>query len=90
MENRKLGKISDIGLKEMEDLVMKSNVGGYDRWIRIFGGLAIIAFVFVPPSTNWAWLGLIPLLTGVFKFCPISALFGINTNKGVPTSEEVE
>jgi hypothetical protein len=90
MRNLKLGKIPDIGFIEMEDLSMKHNVGGYDRWIRIFGGMGILSFVFVPPSTNWAWLGLIPLLTGVFQICPIYALFGISSNKGVPTSEEVE
>lgn len=69
---------------------MKCNVGGYERWIRIFVGLGIISFVFIPPQTNWAWLGLFPLITGVFRYCPISALFGVNTCKNVDTSEEVE
>lgn len=69
---------------------MKGNVGGFDRWIRIFLGLAIVSFAFIGPKSPWAWLGLIPFFTGVLRLCPIYALFGIDTFKGVNTKEEVE
>lgn len=27
----------------------------------------------------WAWIGVLPLATGAFKFCPTYKLLGINT-----------
>lgn len=60
---------------------MTINEGGLDRVVRVIVGLAIISLVFVGPKTPWAWLGLVPLLTGVVGFCPAYALFGIRTCK---------
>jgi hypothetical protein len=28
----------------------------------------------------WGWIGVIPVLTGTFRFCPAYPLLGINTN----------
>ena len=55
------------------------NVGGIDRVLRILVGLAWIALVFVGPKVVWGWVGLVPLLTGIFKFCPAYKLLGVNT-----------
>lgn len=56
-----------------------SNVGGMDRVLRIVIGLALIAMVFVGPQTPWGWIGVIPLITGLFGFCPAYKLVGLNT-----------
>jgi hypothetical protein len=58
---------------------MSVNVGGIDRILRIVVGLALIAMVFVGPQTAWGWVGLVPLLTGLFRFCPAYTLLGMNT-----------
>ncbi len=58
---------------------MAVNEGKVDRAIRIVLGLALIALVFVGPKTNWGWLGLIPLATGLTGFCGLYKLLGINT-----------
>ena len=55
------------------------NVGGIDKVLRIIVGLALIAIVFVGPQTPWGWIGVIPLVTGLFGFCPLYKLIGINT-----------
>ena len=47
--------------------------------MRIVAGLAILSLVFVGPQTPWAWLGLVPLLTGALGSCPIYTLFGVST-----------
>jgi len=60
---------------------MKANVGGTDKTIRIILGIVLLALVFVGPKTPWGWIGLIPLLTGLFNFCPAWALLKINTRK---------
>ena len=59
---------------------MKCNVGPVDRLIRIVLGLiiAIAGVVF----DNWLGLiGIIPIATGLFKFCPLYLPLKISTNK---------
>jgi hypothetical protein len=58
---------------------MKVNEGGLDRVVRVIAGLGILSLAFVGPHTPWAYLGAIPLLTGIVGFCPAHALLGINT-----------
>ena len=60
---------------------MKANVGGIDRILRIVVGLALIAWAAVPALGGpvWAWIGVVPLATGLFKFCPFYPLLGMNT-----------
>ena len=60
---------------------MSINVGGVDKVLRIVLGVVLIALVFVGPQTPWGWLGLVPLLTGLFNFCPLYAILGVNTGK---------
>jgi hypothetical protein len=59
---------------------MKSNVGGIDKWLRIVVGLLLIAWA-ATGGPVWAWIGVVPLATGVFNFCPLYRLVGINTCK---------
>lgn len=58
---------------------MSRNEGSLDRILRILVGLAVLSLVFVGPKTQWGWVGLVPLLTGLVGFCPAYALFGIKT-----------
>ena len=60
---------------------MKPNVGSVDQIVRIVVGLVLIALVFVGPRTPWGWLGLFPLATGIFRFCPGYYPFKIDTRK---------
>jgi hypothetical protein len=58
---------------------MSKNIGALDRWLRIIAGAVILSLVVVGPKSNWGWLGLIPLLTGLVGNCPIYQVFGIST-----------
>ena len=58
---------------------MTRNEGTVDRAVRIAGGLAILSLAFVGPQTPWAYLGIIPIITGSLGYCPAYSLFGINT-----------
>ncbi len=60
---------------------MDKNVGGIDRLLRIIAGVALIAWVLLGAGPTWAWIGVVPLLTGLFNFCPAYTVFGINTCK---------
>ncbi len=58
---------------------MKLNVGGIDRALRIIVGLVLIGLAATNTVGVWGWIGVVPLLTGIFKFCPAYALFGMST-----------
>ncbi|MCB1509740.1 MAG: DUF2892 domain-containing protein [Hyphomicrobiaceae bacterium] len=60
---------------------MQANVGGIDRILRIVVGLALLSLVFIGPKTMWGLVGIVPLATGLFSFCPAYTLFGIQTCK---------
>ncbi|MFC0588543.1 DUF2892 domain-containing protein [Novosphingobium aquiterrae] len=59
--------------------MFSTNVGSADRVFRIGLGIVLLALVFVGPRTQWGWLGLIPLATGLLRTCPLYSLFGMNT-----------
>lgn len=59
---------------------MMFNEGPFDRALRILVGAVILAFAFIGPKTPWAYLGLIPLITGIVGMCPLYSLLGIRTN----------
>lgn len=60
---------------------METNVGNTDRVLRIVAGLLLLAGVFVlEGGARWFGLiGVVPLFTGLFRWCPAYSLFGINT-----------
>ena len=60
---------------------MTVNTGNLDRTLRIVVGVALLALVFVGPKTMWGLIGIIPLVTGLFRFCPLYSILGINTCK---------
>lgn len=60
---------------------MKINVGDVDRLIRIVAGLAILSLFFLAEGNLrwWGLVGLVPLATGLFRWCPAYTLLGIST-----------
>lgn len=57
---------------------MKTNAGSTDRTIRIIAGIVIIGLGLYYQSW-WGVIGLIPLLTGIFRSCVLYSILGINT-----------
>lgn len=60
---------------------MEQNVGGVDRILRIVAGLALLSLVFLLDGSNrwWGLVGLVPLGTGLLRWCPAYLPFGIKT-----------
>lgn len=64
---------------------MNINVGSTDRLVRIVFGILLIAwFFFTAAPLKWVLLavGIVVLATGLFRFCALYRLLGINTNRG--------
>jgi hypothetical protein len=62
-----------------KEWIMKLNVGGADRVIRIVLGLALIGLTLTGNIGVWGWIGIVPLATGAIGWCPPYALLGFNT-----------
>lgn len=60
---------------------MQCNVGQTDRVLRITAGSLLILLSLSGVIGAWGWIGLVPLATGIFRFCPAYPLLGMNTIK---------
>ena len=60
---------------------MKTNVGGFDRTLRIVVGLGLLSRILVLEGNArwWGLIGLVPLGTGLTGWCPLYLPFGIST-----------
>ncbi|MGA7749839.1 MAG: DUF2892 domain-containing protein [Gallionella sp.] len=58
---------------------MKANVGTIDRALRVIAGLVLIGLTVTGTIGVWGWIGVVPLLTGLFGLCPAYAIFGMST-----------
>lgn len=63
---------------------MKANVGGFDRVLRALAGLSILGAGLYFKSW-WGLVGLVPLSTAIFRFCPAYLPIKWNT---CPTKEK--
>jgi hypothetical protein len=57
---------------------MKPNVGSIDRTLRFLLGLALLGAGYYFKSW-WGLVGVVPLLTATFRFCPAYLPFGLST-----------
>ena len=58
---------------------MSPNVGGIDKVLRIVIGIVLIALAATGNIGAWGYIGIVPLLTGVFNRCALYSLLVINT-----------
>lgn len=58
---------------------MKHNIGNIDRVVRVLVGLALIGATLSGAIGTWGWIGVVPLLTGLFRVCPAYLPFGLST-----------
>lgn len=72
--------------------MFKANIGTADRIARIIFGLVLIAYA-IPigfTNTSWnfvGWIGIVPILTALLRFCPAYTVLGVNTCEA-PTGEQ--
>lgn len=63
--------------------MLKTNVGGIDKILRIAVGLTLLGWFFVDNGTGfWHYaklIGIVPLLTGLLGTCPLYSVLGIST-----------
>ena len=60
---------------------MQCNVGNTDRILRITAVSLLIILAITGIIGPWGWIGILPLITGFFRFCPAYPLLGMSTAK---------
>ena len=58
---------------------MNINVGTADRAVRIIVGVLLVVLTLSGQIGPWGWIGVLPILTGLFRICPAYSLLGMNT-----------
>ena len=58
---------------------MKINMGGIDRILRVVLGLVLIALTLTGSIGVWGWIGVVPMATAAFGFCPLYTVLGFST-----------
>ena len=63
----------------LRNAIVKTNVGSLDRSLRIAAGVALIGFAVAGWIGPWGYIGVVPLLTGLLRTCPVYTLFGLSS-----------
>jgi hypothetical protein len=63
---------------------MTANVGTVDRIVRLVIGFLLLGYAmrigFADTGWNWVgWIGVIPILTAIFAYCPLYSFLGFST-----------
>jgi hypothetical protein len=61
--------------------MMETNVGTVDKAVRVVLGVALLSLLFVFDGTLRlvGLIGLVPLATALFGYCPLYTLLGVRT-----------
>lgn len=59
--------------------LLPTNEHPVERIVRVVLGAGILTLAFIGPQTPWAYIGIVPLATGLIGSCPAYTLFGIST-----------
>jgi uncharacterized protein (TIGR01244 family) len=73
------GYTAPVRIAAHEQKRMEANVGSIDRIARVAAGLGLITATLTGAIGDWGWLGMVPLATGVLRFCPAYLPFGLTT-----------
>lgn len=61
--------------------MFKTNVGNVDKLLRILVGIVLITLAITGKIGPWGYIGIVPLVTGLFRTCPAYSLLGVNSCK---------
>lgn len=63
---------------------MKKNVGDFDQYIRLAGGLFMLGYGINRGSTLWMSMGALKVAEGITRYCPMLDLLNVSTVEPVP------
>jgi hypothetical protein len=60
---------------------IRQNIGTFDQWLRLSLGFVLLFLAGTGLIGLWGYLGVVPLMTAVVRFCPFYAALGWRTNR---------
>jgi len=57
---------------------MNCNIGCFERSLRILVGAVLVTLAYTHQLNAWAWIGIVPLVTGITRFCPLYSIIKRN------------
>jgi len=60
---------------------IRQNIGTLDQWLRLSLGFVLLFLAGSGLIGPWGYLGVVPLLTALVRFCPLYAALGWRTNR---------
>ncbi|HET8745734.1 MAG TPA: DUF2892 domain-containing protein [Ramlibacter sp.] len=57
------------------------NIGPVDQWLRLSAGFVLLVLAGSGLIGPWGYLGLIPMLTAMVRWCPLYHLLGLRTGR---------
>ena len=58
---------------------MTTNVGSIDRIARVLIGVLLLTLTAMGTIGVWGWIGIVPIATAAFGFCPLYTALGFST-----------
>ncbi len=58
-----------------------TNENAIDRILRVGLGIALLSIAWIGPKTPLGYLGVIPLVTGLWGTCPAYSVLGLSTRR---------
>jgi len=62
---------------------MQCNVGCIERILRVIAGVVLITLASLGQIGVWGYIGILPLVTGLFRYCPMYHLLGKSPCSGM-------
>ncbi len=62
---------------------LKPNVGNLDMVLRVMAGVALVLLMAVGEIGAWGLIGLVLIVTGAARYCPLYGLAGFSTTKKI-------
>ena len=59
--------------------IFPANEHRIERVLRVVLGLSLLSLAFIGPKSPWAFLALVPIVTGLLGSCPLYTVFGFST-----------
>jgi hypothetical protein len=68
-------------VRQPGEIRMKKNIGAFDQLLRITAGMTLVFLAMIQVIGVWGYIGVIPLLTGIWGHCPVYRLLGVRTRR---------
>ena len=62
----------------------KVNIGAVDQWLRFAVGFLLLFTAAAGIIGPWGYIGVVPLVTAVTKYCPLYHVLGWRTDRKAP------